>query len=113
MLAQFQETACFRGWQLLAAGVMANHVHIVVGVPGDPDPSRLLNSFKAYGSRALNEHWDEPASETWWAASGSKRKLPGEDSVFAAVNYVMEQEYPLLIWTAEIPELGLTGGRIV
>src|SRR5262245_30707795 len=29
---QFRATARFRGWQLLACAVMANHVHLVVGV---------------------------------------------------------------------------------
>ena len=51
---QFEETARCRGWQLLAGAIMANHVHLVVGVPGDPDPSALLRDFKSYASRALN-----------------------------------------------------------
>ena len=51
---QFEETARYRGWQLLAGAIMANHVHLVVGVPGDPDPSALLRDFKSYASRALN-----------------------------------------------------------
>ena len=33
---------------------MADHVHLVVGVPGDPDPHAMLRDFKAYGSRALS-----------------------------------------------------------
>ena len=36
--AQFQETADYPGWLLIASAIMASHVHIVVGVPGDPDP---------------------------------------------------------------------------
>jgi len=54
LLAQFLETANYRGWELLAVAVMANHAHLVVGVPGDPDPSDVLGDFKGYGSRALN-----------------------------------------------------------
>jgi REP element-mobilizing transposase RayT len=110
---QFQETAAYRRWQLLAVGIMAQHVHIVVGVPGDPKPEDLLRDFKSYGSRALNGHWPRPASGTWWTESGSKRKLPNEAAVLAAINYVLQQEHPLLIWTAPIPELDLPGGRIV
>src|SRR5262249_54974564 len=34
--AQFHETASHRGWQLRAVAIMANHLHIVVGVKGDP-----------------------------------------------------------------------------
>src|SRR5438034_1219736 len=37
LLRQFHETAAFRNWVLLAVAIMANHVHLVVGVPGDPD----------------------------------------------------------------------------
>jgi REP element-mobilizing transposase RayT len=110
---QFLETADYRGWQLLAVGIMANHIHLVVGVPGDPDPGDILGDFKSYGSRTLNQRWGKPASGTWWVAKGSKRKLPDEDAVLAAVKYVLEQEYPLLLWTAAIPELAMVGGRVV
>src|SRR5438105_3985225 len=37
LLGQFQETASFRQWSLRAIAIMANHFHIVVEVPGDPD----------------------------------------------------------------------------
>ena len=96
----------------MAAGIMANHCHLVVAVPGDPEPSKLLQDFKSYGSRALNRQWGTPASETWWTASGSKRKLPGEQSILGAIKYVVEQEYPLVLWTMPVPELDLVGGRI-
>ena len=110
---QFQETAKFRDWYLFAVAVMANHVHLVVGVPGDPDPADVLGDFKSYGSRRLNREWGKPKSETWWTESGSRRKLPTRESVLAAIRYVMAQEFPLLVWTASIPELNLSGGRLV
>jgi REP element-mobilizing transposase RayT len=77
---------------------MANHVHLVVGVPGDPDPARLLQAFKAYASRALNR--DAGGERRWWTESGSRRILRGSDAVVAAVRYVMGQEYPLVLWSA-------------
>src|SRR5437763_2386082 len=40
LLAQFQETARFRGWELRAVAILFNHFHIVVGVPGDPKPAK-------------------------------------------------------------------------
>jgi REP element-mobilizing transposase RayT len=101
LLPQLQETAGHRQWLLLAVGIMANHVHIVLGVPGDPEPECLLRDLKSYGSRTLNRSWGKPASETWWTESGSTRKLPDEAAVRAAVQYVKDQEYPLLIWTLE------------
>lgn len=101
LLEQFQETAEHRGWLLLAVAIMANHFHIVVGVEGDPAPGRILGDFKSYGSRKLNRGWGQPESDTWWTESGSKRKLATEANVLAAVRYVEEQEFPLLIWVAE------------
>lgn len=99
MLPQFQETARYRGWLLLAVGIMANHVHIVLGVPGDPDPEDFLRDFKSYTSRTLNRRWGKLVSSNWWTESGSKRNMPNDEAVRSAVQYVVDQEYPLLIWT--------------
>jgi REP element-mobilizing transposase RayT len=101
LLAQFQETATIRSWLLLAVAVMANHVHLVVGVPGDPSPASILRDFKSYGSRALNRRWTRPLSDTWWTESGSKRKLSSEADVLAAIRYVLGQQFPLVIWVNE------------
>jgi REP element-mobilizing transposase RayT len=97
VLKQFHETATHRGWQLIAAAVMANHCHIVVGVPGDPDPSKILGDFKAYASRALNRRWTKPVCGTWWTESGSKRKLKHELAILGAVAYVRDQDFPLAL----------------
>jgi len=98
LVDQFQETAAFRGWALLALAIMANHVHLVVGVPDDPEPESLLRDFKSYGSRKLNARFGKPASGTWWTASGSRRKLPDEHAVQAAIRYVQNQQRPLVVW---------------
>jgi REP element-mobilizing transposase RayT len=104
LLAQFQETARCREWSLLAVAVMANHFHMVVEVSGDPDPNRLLGDFKSYGSRALNRLYGRPPSETWWTASGSKRKLKDDEAIAAGVHYVLyKQPHPLVAWS---PTLG-------
>jgi REP element-mobilizing transposase RayT len=101
LLEQFQETARFRKWNLLACAIMANHIHMVVGVVGDPEPDTLLRDFKSYGSRRLNGDFTKPLSGTWWTSSGSTRKLPDDAAVLAAVKYVQNQSRPLLIWTAD------------
>jgi REP element-mobilizing transposase RayT len=98
LLAQFQETAEYRGWLLLAVAIMANHCHILVGVRGDPEPDVILGNFKSYGSRALNRHWGKPACGTWWTEGGSKRKKVGKDAVHDAIQYTRGQEHPLVIW---------------
>lgn len=103
LLAQFQETAAHRCWELRAVGVMRNHVHVVLGVPGDPEPETLLGDLKAYGSRALGRMASDskPARRAWWTRSGSRRKLPDNAAVVAAVRYVQRQQYPLVVWVRE------------
>jgi REP element-mobilizing transposase RayT len=108
LLRQFQETATHRGWELRAVAIMYNHIHIVVGVPGDPKPSKILADFKSWGTRTLSNRFGAPKSETWWTERGSKRKLPDEAAVIAAVRYVLfEQPNPLITWS---PETGLRYG---
>jgi REP element-mobilizing transposase RayT len=96
---QFLETALFRGWDLRAVAVMANHVHLVVGVPGDPEPDSLLRDFKSYASRRLNCQFGR--QPRWWTQSGSTRILPNQEATESAVEYVKAQEYPLVVWVAE------------
>ena len=99
LLDQFIESANYRGWRLLSAAVMPNHFHLVTQLDVDVPPEKLLQTFKAYGSRVLNERFGKPTSGTWWTKSGSKRKLADEQAVRAAVNYVLhKQPNPLVTW---------------
>ena len=111
LLSQFQETGGIRGWTLWAAAIMANHVHVVLGVCGDPDSEVLLRDLKAYGSRRLNRCWNKPVSGTWWARSGSKRRLKTESSLLAAVRYVLDQEYPLVLFVHPRIQRELSSGE--
>jgi len=77
---------------------MVNHIHIVVGVPGDPSPRKILGDFKAYGSRRLNRQWGKTPSDTWWTYDGSKCKLGDADAVRAAIIYVRDQLGALVVW---------------
>jgi len=115
-MEQFRETARFRNWLLVAAAVMANHCHVVVGVPGDPEPDTLLRDLKAYASRRLNSRWPRPESGTWWTESGSKRKLKDNLAILGAARYVRDQEFPLAVWidpafAAELPDPSTDGTR--
>jgi REP element-mobilizing transposase RayT len=100
LLAQFQETAAYRGWQIRAVAIMCNHFHLVVGVTGDPEPTKVLGDFKAYGSRALNRRWGKPRNGSWWTYDGSKRKLGGEQALLSAIEYVRNQPGALVVWIA-------------
>lgn len=111
-LTQFQETASFRGWNLLAAAVMANHFHLVVTAPATLLTENLLRDFKSYASRVLNQHWSKPTSGTWWTASGSRRRLPNDHAIEAAIRYVWNQDRVLARWIASAYEQSLpSGGR--
>ena len=102
---QRQETASIRSWLLIAVGIMRTHLHLVVGVPSDPDPEKLLGDFKAYGTRRLNRERGQPLGNSWWTKGGSKRKLLGEQALTNAVEYVRQQANPMLIWTREAGRL--------
>ena len=103
-LGDLRSSAAYRGWELFAAAVIANHVHVVVGVPGDLDPADLLRVFKAYASRALNERVGRPASGTWWTNSGSRSRLRDEPAVIQAMRYVLDQPAVLAVW-GQTPEV--------
>jgi REP element-mobilizing transposase RayT len=101
LIAQYQETARIRGWDLQAASVMFNHTHVVVSVPGDPDPDLILETLKSWATRSLKKHRLLPPNGTYWTAKGSKRKLKDTDALAAAVVYVVKkQPNPLAVWYA-------------
>lgn len=98
LLAQFHETAGCRRWALDAVAIIPNHVHIVFGVTGDPDPSKMLHDWKSYASRALNRTFGPPPAPRWWADGGSKRIVRDEMDRINRIQYVRDQESPLLVW---------------
>src|SRR5439155_11268524 len=85
---EFLRTATFRHWELSAVAVMANHVHLVVVVAESNPGEKLLQEFKSYASRALNQRFGRPPAGTWWTRSGSKRRLPDDAAVPAAMEYL-------------------------
>ena len=101
LLTQFRCTSAIRKWRLLAVAIMANHLHLVVNVHSDPDPDTIKRDYKSYAGRELNVQWGVPKSKTWWTASASARKLETDNSVTGAIQYIRDQEFPLLIWTLE------------
>jgi REP element-mobilizing transposase RayT len=88
---QFRETAHYRARVIDAVAVLADHIHLVFGTPGDPEPDDMLEDWKTYASRALNRliGWRPPAARPiWWARGGSKRILKADVNRAGAIRYV-------------------------
>jgi REP element-mobilizing transposase RayT len=90
VLSAMLERCSENHWNLLAAHVRTNHVHIVVDA--DVKPERIMNDLKSYASRCLNRlGLDDPARKRW-ARHGSTRWLWKPESVSAAIQYVVERQ---------------------
>ncbi len=101
MIQQYLETAKIRRWTLQAASVMFNHTHVLVSVPGDPDPDSIRETLKSWATRRLKRHRPLPPNGTFWTAKGSKRKMPDEEALRSCVIYVVKkQPDPLAIYYA-------------
>ncbi len=98
VLDQFHETANHRGWKLLAVSIRSACVHIVVNVPGDPDPAKVLQDFKSYGSRRLNQVFGKAPSGLWWTGNSARRKIKDATAVKATINDIISKENLLVTW---------------
>ena len=102
LVQQFQETCRIKGWSLLIVAVMADHVHVVVGLDEAIHGRTARQALKAYGSKKLTELWGMPKAETWWTEGGSDRALGDDQAIVDAVEYVLRQEFPLVVWQGKI-----------
>lgn len=104
VVAQFHETCEYRNWTLVACSVMHNHFHTVLRFEEWTLFDRVLGDLKSYASRALSRHHGR--KKHWWTQGGSKRELPDERAVIAAVNYVLfRQSNPLARWSIDTGSL--------
>ena len=90
VLAAIRRHCAHRGWSLLVAHVRSNHVHVIVDAGILPE--RIMNEFKAYASRALNQLASEGAERKRWARHGSTRWLWKDEDVRHALQYVVEEQ---------------------
>ena len=81
-----REVCRVRGYVLIAINVRTNHVHVVVSCEGMPE--RVMDSFKAYATRALRAAGVVAGEQSVWSRHGSTRYLWAEEHVAAAVDYV-------------------------
>ncbi len=78
-----------RRWRLHALNVRSNHVHVVVTAAGVA-PETVMEQFKAWSSRRLNELAGERIK--WWTPHGSTRWINDERSLAAAIDYVLNRQ---------------------
>ncbi len=82
-----KEVCSVRCYGLFALNVRTNHVHLVVGNSGKPE--RLMDSFKAYSTRALRGAGLLASDARAWSRHGSTKYLWSEEHISAAVEYVV------------------------
>ena len=82
-----REVCLARGYTLIAINVRTNHVHVVVNNCGKPE--RMMDSFKAYSTRALRAANLIGPETKPWSRHGSTRYLWTEEHIGQAVEYVV------------------------
>jgi REP element-mobilizing transposase RayT len=80
----------FRHWSLHAVNVRSNHVHVVVTAPAT-EPKKVMDQFKAWCSRRLNERAGK-VQDRWWTRHGSTKWINDEDYFHNAIRYVLERQ---------------------
>lgn len=102
VLQTLAEVCSHRGWNLLAAHVRTNHVHVIVAA--EVPPEKAMNDFKAYASRALNRLDGNESGRRRWAHHGSTRWLWKDQDVRDAIRYVVEQQgEPMAVFLGDTP----------
>lgn len=102
VLEAIREVCGRRDWNLFAAHVRSNHVHVVV--EAEAAPERVMNDLKAYSSRALNQYEGDERGRRRWARHGSTRWLWKDRDVREAMRYVVEEQgEPMAVFTGDAP----------
>jgi REP element-mobilizing transposase RayT len=73
VLDSLHEVCNHKAWTLLAAHVRSNHIHVVIGA--NETAERVMNTLKAYASRALNAAGLDSADRNRWSRHGSAPPL--------------------------------------
>ena len=100
VLEALQKVCLHRGWNLLATHVRTNHVHVVV--EAEVRPEKIMNDFKSYASRELNQLEKDRPGRKRWAHHGSTRWLWKDQDVRKAIRYVVEEQgKPMAVYVTE------------
>lgn len=82
-----REVCSVRGYPLFAINVRTNHAHVATGNAGRPE--RIMDSFKAYSTRALRRAGLLSSDARAWSRHGSTRYLWTDEHISAAIEYVV------------------------
>lgn len=82
-----EEVCRVRGYSLFGLNVRTNHVHLAASNSGEPE--RMMDSFKAYATKALRTAGLLAENQKAWSRHGSTRYLWTEEHIGQAVEYVM------------------------
>ena len=101
VLQAIQDVCLHRTWDLIAAHVRTNHVHAIV--EAEAPPERIMNAFKSWASRRLNERGVGETKPNRWARHGSTRWLWKDQDVLDAIRYVVdEQGEPMAVFVRDV-----------
>jgi REP element-mobilizing transposase RayT len=101
VLDAIHEVCLHHAWNLWAAHIRTNHVHVIVEV--DVRPEKVMHALKSYSSRALNRLGVDGADRKRWARHGSTRWLWKDEDVQQALQYVIEQQgEPMEVYLADL-----------
>ena len=95
------ELAESRRWELLAAHVRSNHVHVVIRA--DRDSGRLMSDLKARASRNLTLAGYGNAQRKRWTRHGSTQHLFREHDVEAKIRYTLDEQGERMAWYSKEP----------
>ena len=82
-----REVCQIRNYVLFGLNVRTNHAHVVVSNSGKPE--RMMDSFKAYSTKALRAAGLIDNDRKPWSRHGSTRYLWTEEHIVIAVDYVV------------------------
>ena len=100
VLQAIQDVCLHRTWDLIAAHVRTNHVHAIV--EAEAPPERIMNAFKSWASRRLNERGVGETKPNRWTRHESTRWLWKDQDVLDAIRYVVdEQGEPMAVFVSD------------
>ena len=82
-----KEVCSIREYNLQGLNARSNHVHVVIAYSGAP--ARVMDSFKAYATRALRAAGLLGADEKAWSRHGSTKYLWTDAELASALDYVL------------------------